>query len=602
MPKLFLRLACLSLLLLNANPSFAQTPTPAPQPLNCSISGRVTVAGKPLVNARVTLLEANATRPDLVANGQAGDFSVKTVTDADGRYQLRDLPQGKYAVRALSSAYVLGAAERYDPWSQQAGGRLVTLEAGEQRTEVDLEFVRGGVITGRLTDARGKPVIEEGIHLIEMRDPQRPDYAQGSSTIIGDQTDDRGVYRLFGIPAGRYAVAVGMGVVKSEHNNLEFRGRLTRALVFYPGVPSLDKAKIIAVNEGDELTGIDFKLADEAQAETVAVTGHVIEAENGKPVPKVSLLLESKESADTPRDSRIAQTDAEGEFRFTELKAGGYTLGYSQAYQTSKATAVADGFYGESLSFTVGAEAVNGLELRLQRAASVSGVVVVEGQATSGDEQLMPYGISVMPVYEELSEEERNKNRRELNYAQATLGATGQFKLTGLRPGRVQLQLVSVTDRPGRFMMRRIERNGAPVSGILEIGAAQQLTGLRISVVRGTGRLRGQVELVGALPAGYRMQVDVLAEEFKRRLNSGEETMISGGDPRQGSASVDEAGRFLIEELLPGTYELRFMAWPPPSQRDLPMLNDEMTQQVSVNAEGTTTVTVKVDFTRKRPQ
>src|SRR5436853_4150215 len=111
MPKPLFWLACLSLLLLNANPSHAQSPTRETKPRNCSISGRVTIKGKPAINATVLVTSADAAQQDALALGQAEAVFAKAVTDGEGRYQVLDLPPGEMLVRALSRAYVATAAE-----------------------------------------------------------------------------------------------------------------------------------------------------------------------------------------------------------------------------------------------------------------------------------------------------------------------------------------------------------------------------------------------------------------------------------------------------------------------------------------------------------
>lgn len=73
-------------------------PTPAPAQAGTGIiRGRVVAldTGRPLRRARITALA-----PEL--HGQPRNTS----TDADGRYELSDLPAGRYAVRVARSGYL----------------------------------------------------------------------------------------------------------------------------------------------------------------------------------------------------------------------------------------------------------------------------------------------------------------------------------------------------------------------------------------------------------------------------------------------------------------------------------------------------------------
>ncbi|PYR76461.1 MAG: hypothetical protein DMF87_18255 [Acidobacteria bacterium] len=84
-----------------------------------SIRGRVFAAdsGRPLRRARVQI-----NGPGLPNNGQT------TSTDADGRYEIKDLPGGRYTINVTRSGYLRLSYgqrrpfERCVPFSSRAGG------------------------------------------------------------------------------------------------------------------------------------------------------------------------------------------------------------------------------------------------------------------------------------------------------------------------------------------------------------------------------------------------------------------------------------------------------------------------------------------------
>jgi hypothetical protein len=105
------------------------------------------------------------------------------------------------------------------------------------------------------------------------------------------QTDDRGVYRIYGLPAGHYKLSAGdegrgSGVMRAA-------GYYPRT--YYPDSSEIGKAAIIDVSEGGETKNIDIKLG--RRALTYTVSGRIVDAEGGQP------LLES--SSPTAPSSRI---------------------------------------------------------------------------------------------------------------------------------------------------------------------------------------------------------------------------------------------------------------------------------------------------------
>src|SRR5262245_5381643 len=99
----------------------AQTPQRDNRPRTASVSGRVTVAGKPAVNAKVVITEVND-RPapgnqgfsiDLQGSGAGEDYAV--LTDAEGRYRVTNLPEGKYKAQVS-----LGGCVREKPSPNQS--------------------------------------------------------------------------------------------------------------------------------------------------------------------------------------------------------------------------------------------------------------------------------------------------------------------------------------------------------------------------------------------------------------------------------------------------------------------------------------------------
>ena len=92
------------------------------------------------------------------------------------------------------------------PWR----GKSVVVGEEEDIQNINFSLVRGGVITGKITDAQGRAVIQQSVNLYRASDFQQQPLRQifPANTV---QTDDRGIYRFFGLMPGRYKIASGRG-------------------------------------------------------------------------------------------------------------------------------------------------------------------------------------------------------------------------------------------------------------------------------------------------------------------------------------------------------------------------------------------------------
>ncbi len=532
--------------------ALAQTQRRSPQspdnrPRTASISGRVTVSGKPAVNARVGLAEIKERN-----NYGNQDFSIElrgmnagedysALTDADGRYRLTGLPDGNFEVRVKMKAYV---AEK------KSGGndlvRAVSLDVGEAANDVDFSLVRGGVITGVVTDAGGQPMISGRVQLQIIDDQgkkqayQRPVFSQMF------ETDDRGVYRIYGLRAGRYLVSAGG---EGGFQFLESTGGK------YPRTWHLDtddekQAKIIEVTEGGEATGVDIRFG--LAKRTYEASGRVVDDATGKPMPKISLLC-MQTKVDGPGLggwSGQATTDAQGNFRFNGLAPGKYVVEMMNLMAFLPGGGESN-HYAERTTFEVKAGDLDYIEIRAKLGGAVSGVAVIEGSDDPSVKASLSQSVITFNSRHERSDDPDSASAFGFSTGgmPSMIKADGSFRITGVRPGKVTFDVANLTGKS--MTVIRVERNGADVSGGMEVRGGETVTGVRVVVGHGTAVIRGQVNIVGgALPEGWRMNVFSSKENSVGRIG--------------GFAPVDGKGRFAIEGLLPGEYSLTLTAAPPP--------------------------------------
>jgi protocatechuate 3,4-dioxygenase beta subunit len=482
-----------------------------------TVTGRITLQGKGKAGIVVGVRSSNF--------GPQMGPPYKGISDSDGNYRITDIPPGSYQVLPLAPAYVISEATAFGP-----PGKSLFLTEGEKVDSIDFAIVRGAVITGKVTQTDGKPVIDERVYVMDADpDSQRgPRYA----TSTPFQTDDRGIYRIYGLAAGKYKVSIGAG----EDSFTPNRARSTYPRVFYTGVASTEP-KVVELDEGAEATNIDITVGP--SLENFVASGTILDGETNLPVPNVRFGLQRVVGTNnTPFFGTSTTSNAKGEFRIDNLTPGKYSIFVMPDQNTEIRT--------DPVRFEVLDQNVSGILLKTARSAAISGVIVVEGNPDR-------------TVYDKLTKlristyvRTANQNE-EVNIGRSSaIGADGGFRFGGLQAGFASFQLVGADFRtnPG-FVISRIERDGVVQQrpGI-DVKIGDQVSGLRIVVTYGTGGIRGTVKWDGgAPPSGLRAVV--------RISKAGEN--FSTMRPQE----VDVRGHFAFESLPAGTYELNLNAYGP---------------------------------------
>jgi len=450
----------------------AQTQQRDNRPRTASLSGRVTIAGKAAANAKVTVTESDPGEgnPVVMAQGGATRDVYNTITDADGRYRVFNLRDGKYEVRAL-----LGSCVREKPSSNASLVESVSLDAGESRENVDFALVRGGVITGRVTDAEGRPLIARIVSLQTVDEQGRKQEARNYSDIGSFemfQTDDRGVYRIYGLRAGRYLISAG------GDSNMALMEAVTGAAgkyprTWHPDAADENQAKAIEVTAGGEITGVDIRLG--VAKKTYEAAGRVVDDETGKPIAGAGVICIKARGADDGVAfggfGGNSKTDEQGNFRFNGLAPGQYQV--SLADTASFLTGGGSSNYSDGAKFEIHGGDVTGVEIRAKRGATISGVAVIEDADPSAKSSLSQTMIMAhsMPASRPPSQNEGDESALAIGMmpTMSRIGSDGGFSVKGVRPGKVTFQAFSITDRSLKIV--RIERGGADMSeGIVVTG------------------------------------------------------------------------------------------------------------------------------------
>lgn len=248
------------------------------------------VSGQSAQSARITgvVVTTDATpqpvrRAIVTLAGGPLPLSLNAITDDEGRFEIADVPAGRFTITASRASYVTIA------YGASAPGRVgvpLVVEAAQRLTGVRLLLARGAAIAGTVRDADGEPLPGALVRLLKRSGLDR------ARLPLTAETDDRGSYRVFGLAAGEYFVVaeiarpVGVAGPLQAASSAEIdralqelaRGGRDRAdvrqqmpvaasertvamtPVWYPGSASSEDAASISLQTGEERTGADITM------------------------------------------------------------------------------------------------------------------------------------------------------------------------------------------------------------------------------------------------------------------------------------------------------------------------------------------------------
>jgi len=328
------------------------------------------------------------------------------ITDDDGRFQIADLPAGRFTLTASRASFITSA---YGARRAGRPGTAVVLREGEALTDLVIRLWRGAAIAGVIRDETGAPV--EGVPVTAI--PARPPAGQSTLTLTnnGGVTNDQGEFRIFGLPPGSYIMSAtpqtrGTGSIRvmTDANVDAALDSLNRrkpgtppsastaspesaarafdyAPIYYPGTPSRAQATAFTLTAGSEQLGLDFTLHRVSNA---ALEGTVTRTD-GQPAAGAAVqLVQVVQSGAFASPSQVWGTTAgpDGRFRIAEVPPGAYQLVARAALSLDQQRFVL-GLSGPALwattNVSVASVDVGGLVLTVQPARTVSGRVRFDG-------------------------------------------------------------------------------------------------------------------------------------------------------------------------------------------------------------------------------
>lgn len=327
--------------------SRSSAPPQEPPVQSASLTGKVvdSATGAPIARAVVVL------------RARASFSGPQAVTDAEGRFAFTGVTPGPFSVSATAGEFI-GSHAPY-----RTSGETRPLRPGEVR-DLRIPLQRAVVISGRIVNDTGVPMSGVSVRVRDL-----------STGFHGDadfrrRTDDRGAFRLFGLPPGRYIVCA------TVHGAAAFgrsgKPRLRFVDTCYPSATDEATALAVPVGPGQEIDGLEIRMQRRA---TFTITGTIVDA-SGRPAESVQLWLTTLNGDGA---SGSGQRVERGRFTISDVVPGRYVLRAEvgpppapAAPPPTEAGVVELGFVSEN---------VEGLVITTKKSVSVRGVVTFEDGA-----------------------------------------------------------------------------------------------------------------------------------------------------------------------------------------------------------------------------
>ena len=497
------------------NPNQPQKPTPEG---NCTVSGQVISAadGSPLRSARVGLVQADTHDHPQVY----GD-----TTDNQGRFELKKVLAGRYRFFASHIGYL---DQSYQAKSTERGqGAMLSLLSQQEVADVLFRLVRAGVITGKVVDDAGEPMI--GVSVTVLRKPSEEELEDARRTemmsVSVAGTDDRGEYRIFGLRPGEYyvkATETGMARYMSggQDGGMGQQTMMLQVLgsqfapIYFPGTLQLDQAQPVVLRAGEEVQA-DFAMR---RIKLVEVAGRVMGADGG---PETEAYVHLSAAGVQDWFSGLGtSTDNKGQFSIKGVPPGTYYIS-TGTYERGKR-------HSTRRKIEVGESNVDSIVL------SLSGGATIHGRVVGGNSRAPAHAEVVLQPTAEEAESEPSYTEVEKD---------GSFELQGVMDGSYALQ-VYLQEQGSFVKSAHLGDEDAFQKGVqIEDGAAKG--NLEIVVSNEGGQLEGAVTdseknqpLVGAQ---IKLRVDP-ENEYNRT--------------RSKQVNTDQNGHYLLKDLPPGKYKV----------------------------------------------
>ena len=448
-------------------------------------------------------------------NGTATPFgNQSSESDGDGNYTFSEVPRGSYMLRVTD--YLDRYAGQFVGGGIQSNSATIFEIWNNTPVEANMTLQASGYIEGKVTTPLQTSNFTPSVSVSY--------YDEGFGRWIVLDTDyvernDNGRFRLSHLPTGSYRV--------SAYDYINGRDYT----VYFDGARTPEDATPVVVTSGQTTGNIDLSLGDPAN-EVPSIKGRVVSDRNGVPLAniEVDLYRHFEGNSDWSRLYVTVETDANGEYAFTNLEPANYKVGFGSQYDSW-------------------AHEFNGNKPTLGGAPELS---VKEGETLVVDAELTPgstvsmrldaQGIEHIPFH--MVAYRWNEHDAWLETAYDYNDFNGQFMVIGLPAGTYVFKISGVYANNQRFDLFYGNTSNAADATQVVVEAATSYNLEPVQLQAEVGRIEGRVTDSTGQPVST-AQIWVLS-------------VPTNGGPAQyvGLASSDASGSFRTEHLVPGNYKL----------------------------------------------
>jgi len=451
-------------------------------------------AGTAIIRGRVVAADSGTPVRRAQVRAQAGEIRANRLvsTDAQGRFELKDLPAGRWTLTASKAGYM---TLRYGQKRSFEAGTPIEIGDGQLMERADFALPKGAAVTGRIFDEFGDPVANARVQVL------RYQTVQGQRRLTpaggGDQTDDTGAYRIYGLSPGDYYLSAtlraGNGPFFDDANN----DTTSYASTYYPGTGSVGDAQRVTLGVGQEQPNVNFALQP---VRTVKITGTALNSTGAALTNGMVTLMPADNVGTGGGPGPVlfnfggnGRVRADGSFTIANVSPGNYTLmavagpgggrgGGSAIRIGGPGGPGLDDIEMASIPLSVTNEDVSGLTVVTSKGASLSGsVIAAEGSvaklstnqiqvvAQPANGQFLPGPLGNRP---------------------ARVDADGTFMLTGLTGQK----FIRVNGLPQEWTIKAVILNGVDVTdSALEFRGSTDNSGLQVILTDKVSDVNGKV-------------------------------------------------------------------------------------------------------------
>lgn len=507
------------------------------------------------------------------------DFLKRAISGKRGEFHFDGVPAGTYYIE-VNAPGVLSSnnGKSFTEFGfsvEDTNPTLVTVD-GTNEVKTEVKAIRGGVITGRISYADGEPATDAQVVLYQQKGetfvlffPNNPIF-----------TDDRGIYRIEGLPAAQYVV----GGIENHAGGEKTLPRDGAGLVtaYHPAAPSVSSAMSVSVQLGSETRDVNIKFVDEPRQ----ISGTVKWKQTNAPVRNATVFLrrvgEPRLNVDYQRfmksvmptgadkvdlmfqdmavlsllstNAPYIEADADGNWAFFDVTPGTYIVSVEAPFpddeppkpKPSPEEPILDmpdlpdfsrGVLSGSAEITIKDKNVDKILIEVSSGGSIAGSIVLEGDFVS-------------PIY--VSAKSNANGPISLFDFPAWVKEDRTFFVPSLKAGSVRLDIAE-RGEPNYYVKSITAKGLDLIKEPLTLTEGERVTGVQIALGTDLGQIDGRVVSGGAGASVVMFPVD----ERRRNLRS-----------LWGLARADADGKFSLR-MAPGEYFV--LAWSMANEPNAPV-------------------------------